>query len=62
MNCAVHTDVPASAYCRNCGNVLHDAAFEPVDLGKQIKAMIAEFNGSEQLRTCKKCGEVFGVQ
>jgi 3-hydroxyanthranilate 3,4-dioxygenase len=49
-------------YCRACGNVLHDATFEPVDLGKQIKAMIAEFDGSEALRTCKKCGAVFAVQ
>ena len=45
-------------FCRNCGAVLHDVAFQPVDLGKQIKAMLAEFNGSEELRTCKKCGAV----
>ncbi len=48
-------------YCRNCNAVLHDASFEPVDLGKQIKEMIAEFNGSSELRTCKKCGAVFPV-
>jgi 3-hydroxyanthranilate 3,4-dioxygenase len=46
-------------YCRGCHAVLHDAAFEPVDLGKQIKAMIEEFQASPALRTCKKCGEVF---
>jgi 3-hydroxyanthranilate 3,4-dioxygenase len=49
-------------YCPSCGNVLHDAAFEPADLGKQIKAMIEEFKGSPGLRTCKKCGAVFAVQ
>src|SRR5579872_1062784 len=48
-------------YCRQCGNVLHDAAFEPVDLGKQIKAMIEEFNSSMSLRTCQKCAAVFAV-
>jgi 3-hydroxyanthranilate 3,4-dioxygenase len=48
-------------YCRQCNNVLHDVVFEPVDLGKQIKAMIEEFNGSSDLRTCKKCGAVFAV-
>ena len=49
-------------YCRACGAVLHDAAFEPADLGKQIKAMLEEFNGSRELRTCKHCGAVFAVE
>jgi len=48
-------------YCRQCNNVLHDAAFEPVDLGKQIKAMIEEFKADAALRTCKKCGAVFAI-
>ena len=48
-------------YCRNCNAVLHDATFEPVDLGKQIKEMIAEFNGSQSRRTCKQCKAVFAV-
>jgi 3-hydroxyanthranilate 3,4-dioxygenase len=46
-------------YCRECGHVLHDAAFEPVDLGKQIKAMLAEFNGNAELHQCKQCGAEF---
>jgi 3-hydroxyanthranilate 3,4-dioxygenase len=45
-------------FCPRCGAVLHDVAFQPVDLGKQIKAMLGEFNASEALRTCKKCGAV----
>jgi 3-hydroxyanthranilate 3,4-dioxygenase len=45
-------------YCKKCNNLLHDAAFEPKDLGKQIKAMIEEFNADLALRTCKKCGTV----
>ena len=45
-------------FCPRCRAVLHDVAFQPVDLGKQIKAMLAEFNGSEGLRTCKQCGAI----
>jgi 3-hydroxyanthranilate 3,4-dioxygenase len=48
-------------YCRNCGAVLHDAAFEPADIGKQIKEMIGTFNANVDLRTCKKCAAVFAV-
>ena len=48
-------------YCKNCNAVLHDAAFEPQDLGKQIKAMIEEFNANEELRKCKKCGAIDGA-
>jgi 3-hydroxyanthranilate 3,4-dioxygenase len=48
-------------YCRECGHVLHDTAFEPIDLGKQIKAMLADFNGSAELRKCKRCGAEFKV-
>ena len=46
-------------YCRGCGAVLHDVAFQPVDLGKQIKAALEAFNANQDLRTCKGCGEVF---
>jgi 3-hydroxyanthranilate 3,4-dioxygenase len=46
-------------YCRQCGAVLHDAEFRPVDIGKQIKAMLEQFNNSTDLRTCKKCKTVF---
>jgi 3-hydroxyanthranilate 3,4-dioxygenase len=48
-------------YCRQCGNLLHDAEFQPVDLGKQIKAMIEAFRDNSDLRTCKKCGTVFAL-
>jgi 3-hydroxyanthranilate 3,4-dioxygenase len=46
-------------YCRRCNSVLYDAEFQPVDLGKQIKETIEHFRASEQLRTCRACGEVF---
>jgi 3-hydroxyanthranilate 3,4-dioxygenase len=48
-------------YCQGCGHIVHDAAFQPVDLGRQIKEMLAEFNDSEELRTCKVCGMVHPV-
>jgi 3-hydroxyanthranilate 3,4-dioxygenase len=40
---------------------LYDAEFQPVDLGKQIKEIIERFKASEELRTCKACGEVFAL-
>ncbi len=43
-------------YCRQCNNLLHDISFEPADLGKQIKAMLEEFNSRADLKTCKACG------
>jgi 3-hydroxyanthranilate 3,4-dioxygenase len=45
-------------FCNKCGAVLHDAEFHLVDLGKQLKPIIEQFNGSEELRTCKACGTV----
>ncbi len=47
-------------YCKNCNSLVHDAGFEPVDLGKQIKSMLEEFNSNPALRTCKQCGTVNG--
>jgi 3-hydroxyanthranilate 3,4-dioxygenase len=46
-------------YCKSCGAVLHDAEFQPVDIGKQIKAMLEQFNNSAELRTCKSCKTLF---
>jgi 3-hydroxyanthranilate 3,4-dioxygenase len=48
-------------YCPGCGEVLHDAQFHLVDLGVQLKPLIEAFKASEQLRTCKKCGQVLQV-
>jgi aspartyl aminopeptidase len=36
--------------------------FEPVDIGKQIKAMLAEFAGNPELHRCKKCGAAMDVK
>ena len=48
-------------YCEDCGEVLRDAAFQLEDLGKQLKPIIQEFYGSEEQRTCAKCGAVMAV-
>lgn len=45
-------------YCPKCRDTLHDVAFVPVDIGKQIKEALAGFKGNESLRTCKSCGTV----
>lgn len=48
-------------YCDSCDQLLYDASFELVDLGKQLKPVIEKFYRDEQLRTCKKCGTVMEV-
>jgi 3-hydroxyanthranilate 3,4-dioxygenase len=45
-------------YCPRCGAILHDSAFRPVDIGKQIKALLQQFQDHPELRTCKACGAV----
>lgn len=52
------TDHHLRWFCPTCREVLHDIAFRPIDIGKQIKEALAEFRGSESLRTCKSCGTV----
>jgi 3-hydroxyanthranilate 3,4-dioxygenase len=48
-------------YCEQCGELLYDANFQLVDLGKQLKPIIEQFYADETLRTCKKCGHVMPV-
>ena len=48
-------------YCDGCGEILHDPTFYLTNLATQIKPVIEEFLGSEELRTCKKCGHVLKV-
>jgi 3-hydroxyanthranilate 3,4-dioxygenase len=45
-------------FCEECGEVLYDANFQLVDLGKQLKPIIEQFWADESLRTCRKCGHV----
>ncbi|MEO8451903.1 MAG: 3-hydroxyanthranilate 3,4-dioxygenase [Gemmatimonadota bacterium] len=45
-------------FCENCGELVYDAGFQLVDLGKQLKPIMEEFWSSEAARTCKQCGTV----
>ena len=45
-------------FCEACGEMLYDSNFQLVDLGKQLKPIMAQFWADESLRTCKKCGTV----
>ena len=46
-------------YCQQCGDLVYDAEFYLVDLGKQLKPIIEEFKSNKDLRTCKGCGAVY---
>jgi 3-hydroxyanthranilate 3,4-dioxygenase len=48
-------------FCEHCGEVLYDADFPLIDLGKQLKPIIEKFYADETLRTCRKCGTVMPV-
>jgi 3-hydroxyanthranilate 3,4-dioxygenase len=48
-------------FCEKCGKELHDAEFQLVDLGKQLKPIIEEFYRTETMRTCRHCGHVMQV-
>lgn len=45
-------------FCDGCGELLHDATLELVDLGRQLKPIIENYYADEALRTCKACGVV----
>lgn len=45
-------------YCQACGETVHEASFHCTDLGTQIKEAVEAFKASDELRTCKKCGEL----
>lgn len=48
-------------YCDRCHAIVYDEAFQPADIGKQIKAAIERFQSNEALRKCKACGSVYTV-
>ena len=49
-------------YCRNCKGVVWEKRFVCTDLGTQVKAVVEEFAGDEDKRTCKSCGQVCEVR
>lgn len=48
-------------YCEGCQEKLHEVSFSMANIETQIKEAIERFNGSEPLRTCKRCGAVLPV-
>lgn len=47
-------------YCATCPGrvVVHEAAFDCVDLGTQIAAAVNDFRTDEEMRRCGACGEL----
>ncbi len=45
-------------YCDNCNNKLHETYFPLTNIEKDFLPRFREFYGSEELRTCGKCGHV----
>ncbi|KAI8079028.1 3-hydroxyanthranilic acid dioxygenase [Gilbertella persicaria] len=54
-----HTDI-LRWYCENeaCREIVYQESFHCVDLGTQLKPIIEKFAASEELRTCRKCGQL----
>ena len=45
-------------FCDVCDHEMHRITIQLSNIEVQVKAGIEEFNGSEELRTCKNCGHV----
>ena len=45
-------------FCENCNNMLHETYFPLGNIETQLPKVMSEFYGSEELRTCNKCGTV----
>ncbi|MCA6078144.1 3-hydroxyanthranilate 3,4-dioxygenase [Fulvivirga sedimenti] len=45
-------------FCDNCNNKLHETYFPLTNIEKDFLPRFREFYGSEELRTCSKCGHV----
>lgn len=45
-------------FCESCGNMLHSIFFWCEDIELTLKKHVSEFNASEELRTCRKCGTI----
>ncbi len=48
-------------FCDKCNNKLHEYRFTLKDIEKDFLSRFREFYGSEEYRTCKKCGHVMEV-
>ncbi|HET6992222.1 MAG TPA: 3-hydroxyanthranilate 3,4-dioxygenase [Bacteroidia bacterium] len=45
-------------FCEKCNTKLYEEYFTLTDIQTQFQGVFAKFYGSEELRTCKKCGAV----
>jgi len=45
-------------FCENCNNQLHEYKFHLDNIEKDFIPRFRDFYGSQELRTCKKCGTV----
>lgn len=45
-------------FCENCNNKLFEEYFTLTDITSQFQAVFKKFYSDEQLRTCKRCGQV----
>ncbi|MBI2270347.1 MAG: 3-hydroxyanthranilate 3,4-dioxygenase [Bacteroidetes bacterium] len=47
-------------FCEKCNNKLYEEYFVLTNIEQQFQTVFAKYYGSEELRTCKKCGHVMG--
>ena len=45
-------------FCENCHEKLHEERLPVSDIVKQLPPVMNKFYASEELRTCKNCGQV----
>lgn len=45
-------------FCESCGDLLYESYFDLKDIVKQLPMIQDTFYSSEELRTCKNCGDV----
>ena len=45
-------------FCEKCNHKLHESYFKLTSIEKQFQTVFDNFYGSQDLRTCKKCGHV----
>jgi 3-hydroxyanthranilate 3,4-dioxygenase len=45
-------------FCENCNEKLYEEHFELIDIVTQLPPLMEKFYSSEELRTCKNCGDV----
>lgn len=48
-------------YCDNCGNELYTTTYQFDQIGTELNPVLEKVHASEELRTCKKCGEVLAI-